>query len=351
MKSGCGLALVALFIVARCVSCVPDTSKCGGQVPPISCSFGKYLDPEKAGNDLGTDVANCCTDVATCGSNGYTCPAGYKGRLNSNTTQCKSDVASCGTSESECCEPDPTTCGGNQQLTVDRFLAPPFGCGRSMYRDPAKAGERINSFLSVSNTCCSIKASCKSGAYSCPVGFRKASVSEDLLCTSNAESCATTCCEMVPAKCGEQTHVSCGLGKFHDPAKAGNDVGSSIIENCCSYNASLKDDLGRLDVPGPQFQSQSLVPISNTEQTSEPTSLDIIPWFLFGVTMGLLCAAAGYIVKLRRRLHVLKVERFAREADHGQVVGVPVPKSAQTDGAVHGTPPQDKTSTEPSCAI
>merc|ERR1712118_260776 len=91
--------------------CVPDTTKCGSKT--VSCGSDKFKDPAKAGTEAGAttqdQVANCCTEKATCASSSYFCPVGHKKKANSDSTKCTSDAATCA---STCCERGKTKCGG-----------------------------------------------------------------------------------------------------------------------------------------------------------------------------------------------------------------------------------------------
>mmetsp|Transcript_105878 Transcript_105878/g.199395 ORF Transcript_105878/g.199395 Transcript_105878/m.199395 type:complete len:393 (-) Transcript_105878:135-1313(-) len=203
--------------------CVPDLSTCSGQSVAIQCGEGKYLDPEKVGNYLGSDpVASCCTEVATCSSLSYRCPDGFRRKANASNTRCESDADSC---VHVCCENDSDTCGGNYEL----FGRDSAGCGTYGYRDPAKAGKAHRS--NAMRNCCTRRATCGTADYTCPGGLRRKAGVDTKMCRSNEESCMYTCCQDM---CSSQPDFVCGSRQMRDPAKDNNLARPYSPASCCT---------------------------------------------------------------------------------------------------------------------
>jgi len=336
--------------------CVPDQSKCGGQTDTIRCPSGKYADPELAGNNVGLDPeGNCCTSVANCSSQGYMCPIGYRKTSGAENMTCSSDVRSCGSHSSPCCEADLSKCGAYSDCT-------PW-CGKSLYCDPQKAAKTINWYAygqdgNFLQQCCSRLANCSSTDYSCPVGFKRKQHAQSQLCPSNAESCATSCCEADPTKCAGQLHITCGPGKFLDPMKAGFEVASDPLGNCCSDTAVCKDALGLQavtwtaqigsdlsrtgDLSVQTGPGQSLPPKPKEASLPAQTQLeDLLPWLLWGITLPLLCLALCILVRQRQHLMASRnVKSSVAASLPEQVIGLPVCENSMAEKPVPGLPEQ-----------
>jgi len=330
----------------RC--CEPDRRKCAGQT--IQCSIDMYLDPEKAGSSIGQaadQTAMCCTHRAKCGSQGYTCPDGYRKRVSIDNMLCATDVASCGGEDSPCCEPDldVDACGSN-------LLASPYvsnaGCGRSRYRDPAKAASIIDwesnaGMGDLVSKCCSQTAMCSSTAYSCPEGFVKKQHMESELCPSDAGSCSESCCEADPTTCRAQAD-NCSWDHYRDPNKAGNKVGTDMLRNCCSEVAICRDAFGI------QAAFEELSPIAPNEGglPKAPGEGHWPSYLLHGALASLLLMSL--VVIFRQRKHLINIEKELKRVgqpaspnsglSNGQVLGVPV--ATPTEEAVNGSVIQDK---------
>lgn len=154
--------------------------------------------------------------VAT-GALGNECSAGYKHKSDLTMRKCASiyhDALSC---NSECCEKDESTCGG---------LSAPTCSWKNFADVDSDAWKRISATeANKDKNCCAPKATCGSGAYSCPAGYDKKS--PDTLCAGGPETCKENaiCCVPNPKKCVSLTKATAGTppaDKYFPDATAKN---------------------------------------------------------------------------------------------------------------------------------
>jgi hypothetical protein len=221
-----------------------DVLKCGG-ISGISCATANYQGPTMTGdtwiNTATTDATkntDCCTAKATCGTSGYSCPAGYKMKTGVTSTTCSGAVATCAVGTT-CCEADPLKCGGIAGTS----------CATDKYMMSSDTWKNTATTDSTKNTdCCTAKATCGGAAasgYSCPAGYKMRTGATSTTCGGAVVPCAigttmllgTTCCEADPLKCGGIGGISCATGKYMmttDAWKNTATTASTKNTDCCS---------------------------------------------------------------------------------------------------------------------
>eukprot|EP00931_Biecheleriopsis_adriatica_P035062 TRINITY_DN20206_c0_g1_i1.p1 TRINITY_DN20206_c0_g1~~TRINITY_DN20206_c0_g1_i1.p1 ORF type:complete len:309 (+),score=49.68 TRINITY_DN20206_c0_g1_i1:431-1357(+) len=298
---------------------------------------------------------------------------------------CSSGPTSCGSRSGPCCEADLSKCAAWSDCTG--------WCGRYQYCDPGKAANTITWHVYGNDgdfvlKCCSPKPTCNSTAYSCPAGFKRKQHTESQLCPSDAESCATSCCEAEATKCASQPRIACGMGKFLDPRKAGFEVASDPLGNCCSDTALCKDALA-IQVVTLTAQTGSgtgsdpskltaqtgsdhsnLAVKTDSETGSDPANLTahtgsdpsrvaqagqglpvpngpafqtrwevLLPWLLWGITLCILCLALCFLFRQRQQLMASRsMKSVEGDSLPERVIGRPVTENSMAEKPASGLP-------------
>jgi hypothetical protein len=232
MKTGvtsttCSGAVATCAVGTTC--CQADPLKCGG-ITGISCATDKYLMSSDTWKNTATADAtkntDCCTAKATCGTSGYSCPAGYKMKTGVTSTTCSGAVATCAVGTT-CCEADPLKCGGIAGTS----------CATDKYMMSSDTWKNTATTDSTKNTdCCTAMATCGTSGYSCPAGYKMRTGVASTTCGGAADTC-TTCCEADPLKCGGIGGISCATGKYMmttDAWKNTATTASTKNTDCCS---------------------------------------------------------------------------------------------------------------------
>jgi len=213
--------------------CVADRITCAGvnagnPYDTTSCTGAGYKKPVKldegwsaiklpAGANAQTQKDSCCAQAVTCASTLYSCPAGYKKNKQAGVstqecptaspTSCAEKTTGWAVGDKKCCIPDPDTCAAQS-----------LSCVGNSYADSALDHMQATNANKDQN-CCSPKATCK--VATCPAGQKKKANSDKVVCTTDAASCAATCCEDDATTCGglgATTGITCAAG-FYDESK------------------------------------------------------------------------------------------------------------------------------------
>jgi len=176
------------------------------------------------------------------GAAGVQCSAGYKLKKTLTGLTCDTaDASSAKDCNTNCCEADTKTCGG---------LTPT--CASGYYTVAAKATQKEkDAYASIAadtktmnSACCTRKATCGSGAFTCPAGQMLDTGKLGNDCTDDAASCPATCCKADPSTCGGSGNTPAGsCGSFSAPDatqdtwKATKIINSNFASSCCGVKS------------------------------------------------------------------------------------------------------------------